>query len=89
VEGASAVKKDYPLFLLVSERTFYREMERRGFRKLEAEVTLRGDSYSVLWETPQGDRRLTPREDEGNLESFILSAGIVRSEEDPDKRRLS
>jgi len=85
VEDSPKLRKDYPLFVLLDEESFYREMEKRGFRKLEADVTLRGDSYSVLWETPEGIRKLTPREEEGELERFLISAGVEPSEEDPDR----
>jgi len=85
VENSPEVRKDYPLFVLLMEERFYAEMERRGFRKLEADVVLKGDSYSVLWETPTGEKRITPRADEGNLEGFLLNAGVRRSEEDPDR----
>ncbi|MDQ7081653.1 MAG: hypothetical protein Q9N34_00600 [Aquificota bacterium] len=45
-------------------------MEKRGFRKLEADHTVKGDSYSVLWETPGGKTKLTPLKDRGNLEKI-------------------
>ncbi len=85
VEDSPEVRKDYPLFVLLMEEGFYTEMERRGFRKLTADVVLKGDSYSVLWETPRGEIRLTPRADEGDLERFVVRAGAQRSEDDPDK----
>jgi hypothetical protein len=86
VEDSSEVKKDYPLFVLaLEEDVFLKIMERRGFKKLEPDVVVRGDSYSVLWETPEGRRKLTPLRDSGNLEKFILSKGVELSEEDPNR----
>ena len=85
LEDSPQVRKDYPLFVLLGEESFYREMEAKGFRRLEADVSLKGDSYSVLWETPEGVRRLTPREEEGELERFLINAGVERLEEDPDR----
>ncbi len=80
------VRKDYPLFVLVLEEdTFLKVMENRGFKKLNPDVVLRGDSYSVLWETPEGKRKLTPLKDKGNLEKFILSKGVELSDEDPNR----
>ena len=86
VEGSKHVKKDYPLFVLaLQEDTFIKEMERKGFKKLEPDVVVKGDSYSVLWETPDGKKRLTPLRDRGNLEDYLIGSGIEESEEDPNK----
>ncbi len=86
VEDSPEVRKDYPLFVLaLEEDIFLKVMERRGFRKLEPDVVVKGDSYSVLWETPEGEKRLTPLRDHGNLEKYILSRGVKLSEEDPNK----
>jgi len=86
VEDSPEVRKDYPLFVLaLEEDTFLKVMESRGFRKLEPDVVVRGDSYSVLWETPEGEKRLTPLKDQGNLEKYILSKGVKLSDEDPNK----
>ncbi len=85
VEDSPEVRKDYPLFVLVLEDVFLKVMEKRGFKKLEPDVVLKGDSYSVLWETPDGKRKLTPLKESGNLEKFILSKGVELSEEDPNR----
>ncbi|RLJ71398.1 hypothetical protein BCF55_1700 [Hydrogenivirga caldilitoris] len=86
VEDSQEVKKDYPLFVLaLEEDTFLKVMGDRGFRKLNPDVVVRGDSYSVLWETPEGEKKLTPLKDEGNLERYLLSKGIELSDEDPNK----
>ena len=86
VEDSPDVKKDYPLFVLaLEEDTFLGIMESKGFRKLKADVVLKGDSYSVLWETPDGEKRLTPLKEQGNLEKYILSKGVELSDEDPNK----
>ncbi len=85
-EDSPEVKKDYPLFVLaLEEEVFLKVMESRGFRKLEPDVVVKGDSYSILWETPDGKRKLTPLKDSGNLEKFILSKGVELSDEDPNK----
>ncbi|GEM_PF-1739515 len=85
VPDSSKIKKDYPLFVFLFEDLFYEEMEKRGFKKLEADVEVSGDSYSVLWETPQGKKRITLRSDAGSLENFLLTAGVEKTEEDPEK----
>ncbi|MDQ7038658.1 MAG: hypothetical protein Q9N26_05620 [Aquificota bacterium] len=85
VEDSSEVRKDYPLFVLVLEDVFLKVMEKRGFKKLEPDVVVKGDSYSVLWETPDGKKKLTPLKESGNLEKFILSKGVELSEEDPNR----
>jgi hypothetical protein len=86
VDNSPEVRKDYPLFVLaLEEETFLKVMEERGFKKLNPDVVVKGDSYSVLWETHGGEKRLTPLKDRGNLESFILSKGVKLSEEDPNK----
>ena len=86
VEDSPEVMKDYPLFVLaLEEDTFLKVMEKRGFKKLEPDVVVKGDSYSVLWETPEGEKRLTPLRDQGNLEKYILSRGVKLSDEDPNK----
>jgi len=86
VDDSPEVRKDYPLFVLaLDEDTFLRVMGSRGFRRLEPDVVVNGDSYSVLWETPKGEKRLTPLKDRGSLEKFILSKGVKLSEEDPNR----
>lgn len=86
VEDSPEVKKDYPLFVLaLEEDTFLKVMESHGFKKLNPDVVVKGDSYSVLWETPEGERRLTPLKDKGNLEKYILSKDVKLSDEDPNK----
>ncbi len=86
VEDSPEVRKDYPLFVLaLEEDTFLKVMEGKGFKKLEPDVVVKGDSYSVLWETPEGEKRLTPLKDQGNLEKYILSKGVKLSDEDPNK----
>ena len=86
VDDSPEVRKDYPLFVLaLEEETFLKVMESRGFKKLEPDVVVKGDSYSVLWETPQGNKKLTPLKDRGNLEDYILSKGVELSDEDPSK----
>ncbi len=86
VEDSEEVRKDYPLFVLaLEEEIFLKVMEKRGFKKLEPDVVIRGDSYSVLWETPEGKRKLTPQRDSGEVERFILSRGVELSDEDPNK----
>jgi hypothetical protein len=86
VEDSEQVKKDYPLIVLCyQEKTFIRIMEKKGFKKLEPDHVVRGDSYSILWETPEGKTKLTPLKDKGNLEKFILGKGVELSEENPEK----
>ncbi len=86
VDNSPQIRKDYPLFVLaLEEDTFLKIMERYGFKKLRPDVVVKGDSYSVLWETPQGERRITPLRDRGNLEEFIVSRGVELSDEDPNK----
>ncbi len=86
VTDSELVKKDYPLFVLaLDEDTFLKVMEKKGFKPLRPDVTVKGDSYSVLWETPEGEKKLTPLRDRGNLENFILEKGVKLSEEDPNK----
>jgi len=86
VEDSPEVKKDYPLFVLaLEEDTFLKVMESYGFKKLNPDVVVKGDSYSVLWETHAGERKLTLFRDIGNLERHILSKGVKLSEEDPNK----
>ncbi len=86
VDNSPQIRKDYPLFVLaLEEDTFLKIMERHGFKKLRPDVVVKGDSYSVLWETPQGERRITPLRDRGNLEEFIVSRGVELSDEDPNK----
>jgi len=60
-------------------------MRKKGFKPLKADVVIKGDSYSVLWETPKGEKRLTPLKDRGNLEKFILSRGVELSDQEPEK----
>jgi len=71
--------------LALEEDTFLKVMESHGFRKLNPDIVVKGDSYSVLWETPEGEKRLTPLKDKGNLERYILSKGVKLSDEDPNK----
>ncbi len=86
MEDSEEVKKDYPLLVMChQEETFLKIMERKGFKLLKPDVVIGGDSYSVLWETPEGEKRLTPLKDQGNLERFILSKGVELSEEEPEK----
>ncbi len=86
VEGSKEVKKDYPIFVLaMDEEIFVKEMEKRGFKKLEADVVIKGDSYSVLWETPDGKKKITPLKDKGNLEEYIAKSGVEVSDLDPNK----
>ena len=85
IEDSPEVKKDYPLFVLTLEETFLDVMESRGFRKLEPDIVVKGDSYSILWETPEGKIRLTPLRDQGNLERYILGKGVELSDEDPNR----
>ncbi len=86
VEDSPEVRKDYPLFVLALEdEVFLKVMEEKGFKKLKPDVVVKGDSYSILWETPDGKRKLTPLKDSGNLEKFILSKGVELSEEDPNR----
>ena len=86
IEDSEEVKKDYPLMVLcLQEETFLRIMKKKGFTPLKADVVLKGDSYSVLWETPDGKKKLTPLKDQGKLEKFILSKGVELSEEEPEK----
>ena len=86
VPDSAEVKKDYPLFVLaLDEETFEKVMEEKGFKKLKADVVVKGDSYTVLWETPQGKKKITPLKDRGNLEDFLISMGVELSDEDPNK----
>ena len=86
IEDSEEVKKDYPLLVMcLQEETFLKIMEQKGFKALKPDVVIKGDSYSVLWETPEGEKRLTPLKDQGNLEKFILSKGVKLSEEEPEK----
>jgi len=86
VEDSPQVRKDYPLFVLaLNEDIFLKVMERAGFKLLKPDVVIKGDSYSVLWETPEGKKKLTPLRDRGKLEDFIVSKGVELSDEDPSK----
>ncbi len=86
VEDSKEVKKDYPLIVLcMQEKVFLKVMKRKGFTKLEPHFTVKGDSYSVLWETPKGEKKLTPLTEKGNLEKYILSQGVELSDENPDR----
>ena len=86
VEDSPEVRKDYPLFVLaLEEDAFIKVMRKHGFRRLEPDVIIKGDSYSVLWETPEGKRRLTPRKDKGDLEDYLADMGVELSEEDPSE----
>ena len=86
VPDSAEVRKDYPLFVLaLDEETFEKVMEEKGFKKLKADVVVKGDSYTVLWETPQGKKKITPLKDRGNLEDFLISMGVEPSDEDPNK----
>ncbi len=86
VDDSPEVRKDYPLFVLaIEESMFLKTMEEHGFKRLDPDVVVRGDSYSVLWETPEGKRKLTPRKDKGDLEEHLARMGIEISEEDPSE----
>ena len=86
VEDSPEVRKDYPLFVLaLEEDTFVKVMQDKGFKLLKPDVVIKGDSYSVLWETPEGKKKLTPLRDRGKLEDFIVSRGVELSDEDPSK----
>ncbi len=86
VEDSPEVRKDYPLFVLaLEEDTFLKVMQDKGFKLLKPDVVIKGDSYSVLWETPEGKKKLTPLRDRGKLEDFIVSRGVELSDEDPSK----
>ena len=86
VPDSAEVRKDYPLFVLaLDEEIFEKVMEKRGFKKLKADVVVKGDSYTILWETPQGKKKITPLKDRGNLEEFLISMGVEPSDEDPNK----
>jgi len=85
VSDSPSVRKDYPLFVIALQEAFLRNMKERGFEKLEPHVKLGGDSYSVLWETPQGERKLTPLRNRDKVEDSLLALGVEISEEDPTK----
>ncbi|NPA40970.1 MAG: hypothetical protein GXO18_01700 [Aquificae bacterium] len=86
IDDSPEVRKDYPLFVLaLEENTFLRVMESKGFKILKPDVVIKGDSYSILWETPSGEKKLTPLKDKGKLEDFIARKGVELSEEDPNK----
>jgi len=86
VDDSPQVRKDYPLFVLVlKEDTFLRVMENEGFRKLNPDVVLKGNSCSVFWETPRRKEETPRLKDRDNLEECIVSKGVELSDEDPNK----